>query len=82
MRLVSMRGKREKEKPKMKKRTMFTILSVVNLTWYTVAVLILNFFDHTVSPELTIGWFAAWTAELALLFGIKVKDNSSDESKG
>ena len=77
-----MRGKREKEKPKMKKRTMFTILSVVNLTWYTVAVLILNFFDHTVSPELTIGWFAAWTAELALLFGIKVKDNSSDESKG
>lgn len=82
MRLVSMRGKREKEKPKMKKRTMFTILSVVNLTWYTVAVLILNFFDHTVSPELTIGWFAAWTAELALLFGIKVKGNSSDESKG
>lgn len=77
-----MRGKREKEKPKMKKRTMFTILSVVNLTWYTVAVLILNFFDHTVSPELTIGWFAAWTAELALLFGIKVKGNSSDESKG
>lgn len=77
-----MRGKREKEKPKMKKRTIFTILSVVNLTWYTVAVLILNFFDHTVSPELTIGWFAAWTAELALLFGIKVKGNSSDESKG
>lgn len=77
-----MRGKREKEKPKMKKRTMFTILSVANLTWYTVAVLILNFFDHTVSPELTIGWFAAWTAELALLFGIKVKGNSSDESKG
>ena len=77
-----MRGKREKEKPKMKKRTIFTILSVVNLTWYTVAVLVLNFFDHTVSPELTIGWFAAWTAELALLFGIKVKDNSSDESKG
>lgn len=77
-----MRGKREKEKPKMKKRTMFTILSVVNLTWYTVAVLILNFFDHTVSPELTIGWFAAWTAELALLYGIKVKGNSSDESKG
>ena len=82
MKLVSMRGKREKEKPKMKKRTMFTILSVVNLTWYTAAVLVWNFFDHTVSPELTIGWFAAWTAELALLYGIKVKSNPSDESKG
>ena len=70
------------DKPKMKKRTKFTILAVVNLTWYTVVVLIANFFDHTVSTELTVGWFAAWTAELALLYGIKVKDNSSDESQG
>ena len=79
-----MSGKRvdEKSKPKMKKRTKFTILAVVNLTWYTVVVLIANFFDHAVSPELTVGWFAAWTAELALLYGIKVKDNSSDESQG
>lgn len=70
------------DKPKMKKRTKFTILAVFNLTWYTVIVLIANFFDHTVAPELTVGWFAAWTAELALLYGIKVKDNSSDESQG
>ena len=61
------------DKPKLKKRTKFTILAVFNLTWYTVVVLIANFFDHTVSPELTVGWFAAWTAELALLYGIEVK---------
>ena len=80
-----MGGKRTADKPKMKKRTKFTILAVVNLTWYTVLVLIANFFDHTVSPELTVGWFAAWTAELALLYGIKVKsstDTSEDNSQG
>lgn len=80
-----MSGKRTADKPKMRKRTKFTILAVVNLTWYTVVVLIANFFDHTVSPELTVGWFAAWTAELALLYGIKVKsstDTSEDNSQG
>ena len=79
-----MSGKRVdgKSKPKMKKRTKFTILAVVNLTWYTVVVLTANFFDHAVSPELTVGWFAAWTAELALLYGIKVKEKPSDESQG
>lgn len=79
-----MSGKRVdgKSKPKMKKRTKFTILAVVNLTWYTVVVLIANFFDHTVAPELTVGWFAAWTVELALLYGIKVKEKPSDESQG
>ena len=74
-----MSGKRTADKPKMKKRTKFTILAVFNPTWYTVVVLIANFFDHTVSPELTVGWFAAWTAELALLYGIKVK-SSTDTS--
>ena len=80
-----MSGKRTADKPKMKKRTKFTILAVFNPTWYTVVVLIANFFDHTVSPELTVGWFAAWTAELALLYGIKVKsstDTSEDNSQG
>ena len=79
-----MSGKRVdgKSKPKMKKRTKFTILAVVNLTWYTVVVLIANFFDHTVDPELTVGWFAAWTVELALLYGIEVKEKSSNETQG
>ena len=29
-----MSGKRVAKKPKMKRRTKFTILAVVNLTWY------------------------------------------------
>lgn len=77
-----MSGRRTTRKKKMKTRTKFTIFSMFNLFWYTVAVLVANFFDHTVAPELTVAWFSAWTVELALLFGIKVKDQSSDDAVG
>lgn len=69
-------------KKKMKTRTKFVIVSVFNLTWYTVAVLIANFHDHVVQTELTVAWFSAWTIELALLAGIKVKSKSDDEAAG
>mgnify|MGYP000948312106 CR=1 FL=1 len=79
-----MSGKRVQPKPKkrMRKRTKFTILS--NLTWYAVVVLILNACGHTVDTELTVGWFAAWTAELAILYGIKVKskETSDEDAQG
>lgn len=61
-------------KKKMKARTKFTILSVINLTWYAIAVLVLSYLDKTVPDSLTTAWFAAWTIELGLLFGIKIKD--------
>ena len=59
-------------KSKIKKRTKFTILSMVNIVWYTIIVLVMSAFGRTVPSELTVAWFAAWTIELALLFGIKV----------
>lgn len=74
-----MNGKREATKPKMKRRTRFTIFAMFNLFWYTVAVLIANFHDHTVAPELTVAWFSAWTIELGLLAGIKIRDKGSSE---
>ena len=79
-----MDGKRVYKPPKkkMKTRTKFVIVSVFNLTWYTVAVLIANFHDHVVQTELPVAWFAAWTIELALLAGIKVKSKSDDEAAG
>lgn len=58
----------------MKKRTKFTIVAIVNLTWYCVAVLILSALGKTVPDSLTVAWFAAWTVELGLLFGIKIKN--------
>ena len=76
-----MRGKREVEtpKPKLKRRTLFTIFAMFNLFWYTVVVLIANFHDHTVASELTVAWFSAWTVELAILFGIKIKCKNDSE---
>ena len=58
----------------MKKSTKFTIAAIVNLTWYCVAVLVLSALGKTVPDSLTVAWFAAWTVELALLFGIKIKN--------
>ena len=57
------------------------MLAIFNIIWYTVTVLILSFFDHTVPAELTTAWFAAWTIELALLYGIKVKSKDAPSSE-
>ena len=58
----------------MKKRTKFTIVAIVNLTWYCVAALVLSATGKTVPDSLTVAWFSAWTVELGLLFGIKIKN--------
>ena len=60
-------------KKKMKKRTKFVICSIVNIIWFTIAVLVLSGFDKTVPDSLIVAWFTSWTVELALLAGIKVK---------
>lgn len=58
---------------KLKNRTKFTFFSMFNLIWFTIAVLALSYRDKTVPDVLITAWFAAWTIELGLLFGIKVK---------
>lgn len=57
----------------MKKRTKFVIAAMTNIVWYTIAVLILSAKDKVVPDALTVAWFSAWTVELALLAGIKIK---------
>lgn len=57
----------------MKKRTKFVIAAMVNIIWYTIAVLILSAKDKTVPDALTVAWFSAWTVELALLAGLKIR---------
>lgn len=71
--------KERKKKTPMKRRTKFVIAAMVNITWYTVAVLVISWHDHVVPSELTIAWFAAWTVELALLAGLKVRGKSSGD---
>lgn len=77
-----MKKKAKKVRKPLKKRTIFTILSMINIMWYTVVVLIAGFLDHQIDSSLTIAWFAAWTTELALLFGIKIKDPDGEEDDG
>ena len=67
------------KKKSMKRRTKFTICAIANIIWYTIAVLIINAMGNEVQSELTVAWFAAWTAELAMLFGIKIKGRNDDD---
>lgn len=74
------RGRRVDKKPPLKKRTMFVIAAMINITWYTIAVLVISCYDHAVPSELTIAWFGAWTVELALLAGLKIKSKSDSDN--
>jgi len=58
---------------KLRKRDKYVIAAVLNLFWYCIAVLVLTAHDKVVPDSLTVAWFAAWTAELGLLAGIKIK---------
>lgn len=62
----------------MKTRTKFVICSVINLIWFTLAVLALTWFDKMVPDSLIMAWFSSWTVELALLAGIKIKGKPAD----
>lgn len=72
----------KKPKKKMRKRTKFTILAIFNIVWYTIAVMILSYYGTVIPSELTIGWYSAWTVELALLYGIKVRSKDATDDGG
>ena len=57
----------------LRKRDKYLIAAIFNLLWYCIAALILTANDKIVPDSLTVAWFAAWTAELALLANIKIK---------
>ena len=75
-------SEKRQAKKKLKKRTIFTIISVVNIVWYTITVLVLSYCGSIVPSELTVAWFSAWTVELALLYGIKVRSKDSVDDNG
>ena len=58
----------------MKTRTKFCICAIVAIMLYTVAALVLTAYDKAIPDSLTIAYFSAWTVELGLLFGIRIKD--------
>ena len=56
-----------------RKRDRYVWAAIFNLTWYCIVSLVLTANDKIVPDSLTVAWFAAWTAELALLANIKIK---------
>lgn len=58
----------------MKKRDKYVLTAIANLTWYCIVALVLSALDKSVPDSLTIAWFSAWTLELGLLYGIKIKN--------
>lgn len=62
----------------MKKRDKYLVAAIINLVWYCITALVLTAKDKTVPDSLTVAWFAAWTAELALLAGIKIKKGGTE----
>lgn len=65
-------------KKKMRTRTKFVIAAMVALIVYTVVTEVLLFMERQTDATLTVAWFSAWTVELALLAGIKIKDKGDD----
>ena len=65
-------------KKKLNKRTKFVILASINLIWFAIATLIINSHGYSVSGELVVSWYAAWTVELALLAGIQIKGRKEE----
>lgn len=63
---------------KLRKRDKYVICAVINIIWYCITVLVLSAYDKVVPDALTVAWFAAWTAELGLLAGIKVRNKSEE----
>lgn len=74
-----MKGKRLK---KGRKRDKYLALAIFNLVWYCVAVLTLSAYNKVVPDSLTVAWFSAWTVELALVAGIKIKERSDVKDEG
>lgn len=65
---------------KLKKRTKFTILAVSMIILLAVYMLICTIFNFEYPPDSFIaGWFSAWTIELGLLCGIKIKSKEQEE---
>lgn len=64
----------------MKKRTKFTILAVCMIILLAIYMVICSIFHFEYPPDsFIVGWFSAWTVELALLYGIKIKDSKKND---
>lgn len=57
----------------MRKRDRYLLTAIVSIWVFTIAAFLLSYYDHVVPDSLIVAWFSAWTLELALVAGIKIK---------
>lgn len=57
----------------MRKRDRYLLTAIISIWVFTIAAFILSYCDHVVPDSLIVAWFSAWTLELALVAGIKIK---------
>lgn len=69
--------KKKKRKP-LRKRDIYLIIAMINVTWYAVAALVLSYHERIVPDSLTSAWFKVWGLEFAIIFGIKVTEKGDD----
>lgn len=57
----------------MRKRDRYLLTAIVSIWLFTIVAFLLSYYDHVVPDSLIVAWFSAWTLELALVAGIKIK---------
>lgn len=57
----------------MRKRDRYLLTAIISIWVFTISAFILSYYDHVVPDSLIVAWFSAWTLELALVAGIKIK---------
>lgn len=82
------KGNDMKDKKMKKVSNIMLVISVLNILWFTIAAIILQFrVGIELSSTLITCWYAFWTCEIFALAGIKItkvrnEENESDDSKG
>jgi hypothetical protein len=64
---------RRRKRRKMKTATKVLIVSVINIVWFTVAAIVLQFKTSVeLSSTLITCWYTFWTCEIFAIAGIRI----------
>lgn len=57
---------------KFRKRDAYILIAMVNVIWFAIAVLYINYQGNDVSPELVQWWFLTWVVEFLTIGGVTI----------
>lgn len=65
---------------KIRKRDIYIAISMANIIWFTIAVLIISHDGQTVPDALIQWWFIAWMVEFLSIAGVTVCKQVKDKA--